>query len=59
MRGLFLDIPANFSGPECCFVFVVFAFRIKVSIILKITQCNSVVKEAKLSGLLAKNCATM
>ena len=28
----------NFSGPESCFVFVVFAFKIKVSIILKIIQ---------------------
>ena len=28
----------NYSGPESCFVFVVFAFKIKVSIILKIVQ---------------------
>ena len=35
--GLFLQSPGNFSGPESCFVF---AFKIKVSIILKITQWN-------------------
>ena len=28
----------NFSESESCFVFVVFAFKIKVSIILKIIQ---------------------
>ena len=38
--GLFLQSPGNFSGPESCFVFAVFAFKIKVSIILKITQWN-------------------
>ena len=27
--------PGKFSGPESCFVFVLFAFNIKVSIILK------------------------
>ena len=30
----------NFSAPESCFVFIVFAFKIKVSIILKIMQWN-------------------
>jgi len=30
----------NFSGPESCFVFIVFAFKIKVLIILKIMQWN-------------------
>ena len=35
---LFLECPGNFLGPESCFVFVVFAFKIKVSIILKIIQ---------------------
>ena len=38
VRGLFLECPGNFLGPESCFVFVVFAFKIKVSIILKIIQ---------------------
>ena len=38
--GLFLESPANFSGPESCFLFVVFAFKFKVSIILKIIQWN-------------------
>ena len=37
--GLFLEsLDYNFSGSESCFVFVVFAFKIKVSIILKIIQ---------------------
>ena len=31
----------NFSGPESCFVFAVFAFKIKPSIILKIIEWNS------------------
>ena len=38
IRGLFLESPSNFLGPESCFVFVVFALKIKVSIILKIIQ---------------------
>ena len=37
-RGMFLESPGNFSGPESCSVFVVFAFKIKVSMILKIIQ---------------------
>ena len=31
-------LPGNFLGPESCFVFVVFAFKIKAFIILKIIQ---------------------
>ena len=53
-RGLFPESPGNFSGPESCFVFVVFAFKIEVSMILKI--CNTMqllVNEAKLTGLWA------
>ena len=34
--SLFLESPDTFSGPESCFVFVVFAFKITVS--MKITQ---------------------
>ena len=37
----FLLVPVlsgNFLGPESCFVFVVFAFKIKALIILKIIQ---------------------
>ena len=37
-RGLFLESPGNFSGPKSCFVFAVVAFKIKVSIILKMIQ---------------------
>ena len=36
--GPFLESPGNCSGPETCFVFVVFAFKMKVLIILKIIQ---------------------
>ena len=32
IRGLFLESPDNFSAPKSCFVF---AFKIKVSIVLK------------------------
>ena len=35
--GLFLQSPSNFPRPESCFVF---AFKIKVSIILKIKKWN-------------------
>ena len=35
----------NISGPECCFEFVVFAFTIKVSIILKMIQYNYQLKK--------------
>ena len=41
-------------------MFVVFAFKIEVSVIFKI--CNTMqllVDEAKLTGLWAKNCAAM
>ena len=34
--GLFLESPDSSPAPKSCFVFVVFAFKIKVSIILKI-----------------------
>ena len=36
----FLESPDNFSGPKSCFMFAVFAFKIKVSIILKTIQWN-------------------
>ena len=29
-RGWFLESPGNFSGPKSCFIFAVFAFKIKV-----------------------------
>ena len=37
-RSLFLESPGNFSGPKSCFVFAEVAFKIKVSIILKMIQ---------------------
>ena len=36
----FLESPGNFSGPENCFMFAMFTFKIKVSIILKMKQKN-------------------
>ena len=39
-RGPFLESPDNFSGPKSCFMFPVFAFKIKVSIILKMIKWN-------------------
>ena len=39
-RGPFLECPGNFSGLESCFMFTVYAFKIKVSIILKMIQWN-------------------
>ena len=47
------------SGPERCFVLVVFAFKIKVSIIFKNNTRKLSVNEAKLTGLWAWNCATI
>ena len=38
--GPFLEGPDNHSGPKSCFMFVVFAFKIKVSIILQVIQWN-------------------
>ena len=38
--GPFLETPDNFSGPKSCFMFALFAFKIKVSIILKTIQWN-------------------
>ena len=36
--GLFLESPGNFSSPKSCSTFAVFAFKIKVSTILKMIQ---------------------
>ena len=38
--GLFLESPDNFLGPESCFRCAVFAFNIKISVVLKIIQWN-------------------
>ena len=38
--GTFLERPDNYSGPEGCFMYAVYAVKIKVSIILKIMQWN-------------------
>ena len=37
-QGPFLESPGNFSGPESCFMFSVFVFKIKISIILKMIE---------------------
>ena len=34
----FLESPGNFSGPESCFMFAVFVFKIKVLFILKMIK---------------------
>ena len=51
---IMVSVPWWNSGPESCFVFVAFAFEIKVSIILKL-QTN----EANLTSLWARNCTTI
>ena len=50
----FLESPDYFSGPKTCSMLVLFAFKIYVSIILKLS-----LNEAKLAGLWARNCATI
>ena len=37
-RNAFLESHGYFSCPESCFMFAVFAFKIKVSIILKVLK---------------------
>ena len=39
-RSLFLESSRSFSGPQSCFVYTVFTFKIKVSIILTMMQWN-------------------
>ena len=54
IRGLFLKGPGNFLGPESCSVFVVFAYKIKVSIIFENNTMKLSVNGAKLTGLWAR-----
>ena len=58
-KGLFLESPRSFLGLESYFVFAVFTFKIKASSILTMTQWNYQLTKAKLTGLLARNCATI
>ena len=44
-KDLFYESRGNFSGPESCFVFAAFTFKIKVSIILKIMKLNYQLKK--------------
>ena len=37
-RGPFLESPDTFSCPQSCFVFVVFSFKVKVTISLRMIQ---------------------
>ena len=56
----FPKVPVTFQARKAFFVFLVFALKIEVSMILKI--CNTVqllVNKAKLTGLWAKNCAAI
>ena len=39
-RGSFLESPGNFSCPKSCFMFTVFACKIKVSVIWNMIQWN-------------------
>ena len=39
-RSLFLESSRSFSGPQSCFVYTVFTFKFKVSIILTMMQWN-------------------
>ena len=51
-RDPFLKSPDYFLGLKSCFMFVVFQFKIKVSIILKMKLSKKLsVNEAKLTGL--------
>ena len=38
--GLFLESPGNVLGLKSCFMFAMFVFKIKVSLILKMRQRN-------------------
>ena len=38
--GLFLETPGNVLGLKSCFIFAMFVFKIKVSLILKMRQRN-------------------
>ena len=49
----------SFSGSESCLMLAVFAFKFKVSIILKWYNKTVSYSEAKLTGLRARNCTTI
>ena len=59
--SVFLESPSNFSGPKSCFMLAMFAFKIKVSVILKmiLVTMKLPVNEAKLTSLWARNFATI
>ena len=57
--GLFLESPANFSGPESCFVFSCVCVQDQSFNNFENNTIELLVNEAKLTGLWAKNCATM
>ena len=59
--SVFLESPSNFSGPKSCFMFAMFAFKIKVSVILKmiLVTMKLPVNEAKLTSLWARNFTTI
>ena len=53
-RVPFLESPGNFldfSSLESCFMSAAFAFKIKVSVIIKMVQYNSKINDTKLTGL--------
>ena len=59
--SVFPESLSNFSGPKSCFMFAMFAFKIKVSVILKmiLVTMKLPVNEAKLTSLWARNFATI
>ena len=59
-KGLFLESLDNVSGPKTCFtcMFAMFAFKIKVSKILKMIKWNYQLTKQNLTGLWARNCNT-
>ena len=59
VRGLFLESPANFSGPESCFVFGCVCVQDQSFNNFENNTMQLLVNEAKLTGLWAKNCAIM
>ena len=59
-KGLFLESLDKVSGPKSCFtcMFAMFAFKIKVSKILKMIKWNYQLTKQNLTGLWARNCNT-
>ena len=55
----FSKVPATFRVRKAVFMFAVFAFKVKISIIFKNDRMKLSVNEAKLTGLCARDRATI